>query len=94
MARLVKFEVFGQEFPLYTDAPEDEVREILALVKSQFEEHEQSSSVGVLPANKVAVLSSLNLAGKYVKLRKDFEAYKKSLDELLDRVDQKIDSTL
>ncbi|MDH4320886.1 MAG: cell division protein ZapA [Desulfobulbaceae bacterium] len=94
MARLVKFEVFGQEFPLYTDAPEDEVREILDLVKTQFEEYEQSSSVGVLPANKVAVLSSLNLAGKYVKLRKDFEAYKKSLDELLDRVDHKIDSTL
>jgi len=94
VARLVKFEVFGQEFPLYTDAPEDEVREILDLVKTQFEEYEQSSSVGVLPANKVAVLSSLNLAGKYVKLRKDFEAYKKSLDELLDRVDHKIDSTL
>ena len=94
MARLVKFEVFGQEFPLYTDAPEDEVQEILALVKSQFEEHAQSSSTGVLPANKVAVLSSLNMAGKYVKLRKDFEAYKKSLDELLDRVNSNIDSAL
>jgi len=94
VARLVKFEVFGQEFPLYTDAPEEDVLEILELVKSQFEEHVKSSSSGVLPANKVAVLSSLNMAGKYVKLRKDFEAYKKSLDELLDRVNKNIQSTL
>lgn len=94
MARLVKFEVFGQEFPLYTDAPEEEVKEILELVKSQFEEHVQKSSTGVLPANKVAVLSSLNMAGKYVKLKKDFEAYKKSLNELLDRVNKNIDSAL
>ena len=94
MARLVKFEVFGQEFPLYTDAPEEEVQEILSLVKSQFEEHVQNSSTGVLPANKVAVLSSLNLAGKYVKLKRDFEEYKKSLDELLARVDKNLDPTL
>ena len=94
MARLVKFEVLGQEFPLYTDAPEEEVNEILDLVRSQFEGQAQTSSTGVLPANKIAVLSSLNMAGKYVKLKKDFEAYKKSLDELLDRVTRNIDSTL
>lgn len=94
MERLVKFEVFGQEFPLYTDAPEEEVQEILALVKSQFEEYVPASSSNVLPPHKVAVLGSLNMAGKYVRLRKDFEAYRKKLDDLLDKVADRIDSAL
>ena len=94
MARLVKFEVFGQEFPLYTDAPQEEVEEILELVKAQFEEYAPTSSGNILPANKVAVLSSLNMASKYLKLQKDFKAYKLRFDELLDRVSDKIDSTL
>jgi cell division protein ZapA len=28
---MVKFEVLGQEYPLYTDAPEEDVEEILNL---------------------------------------------------------------
>ncbi len=94
MERLVKFEVFGQEFPLYTDAPEEEVQEILALVRAQFEEHTPTATANMLSPHKVAVLGSLNMAGKYVRLRKDFEAYRRKLDELLDRVSKKIDSTL
>ena len=95
MERLVKFKVFGQEFPLYTDAPEEEVQEILALVKAQFEEYAPAAaSANVLPPHKVAVLSSLNMAGKYVKLRKAFETYKQQCDAALDRVTEQIDATL
>ena len=85
MERMVKFEVLGQEYPLYTDAPEEDVEEILNLVKSQIEEHSKASK-SILPANKIAVLASLNMAGKYVRLKRDFEQYKHAADQLAERL--------
>jgi cell division protein ZapA (FtsZ GTPase activity inhibitor) len=93
LERLVKFKVLGQEYPLYTDAPEDEVEEILRLVKSQIEKSAQGSP-NMLPANKLAVLSSLNMAGKYVKLKKDFEQYKRNIDIFSENQIRKIENIL
>lgn len=85
MERMVKLEVLGQEYPLYTDAPEEDVEEILHLVKSQIEDHSKASK-SILPSNKIAVLASLNMAGKYVQLKRDFEKYRRSADELVERL--------
>lgn len=90
MERLVKFEVLGQEYPLYTDAPADEVEEILQLVREQIEDHTKLSA-NILPANKIAVLASLNMAGKYVSLKREFEQYKESIGEYAERLMQKIE---
>ncbi len=92
MERLVKFDVLGQEYPLYTDAPEEDVQEILNLVKSQLEAYSRVSST--LPPNKVAILASLNMAGKYVKLKKDFEQLKKNVKDSTEKLRIKIDSTV
>ena len=92
MQRLVRFEVLGQEYPLYTDATEEDVKEILDLVKDQFEAYAQSSST--LPANKLAILTSLNIAGKYVKLKKEFEKYKQMVGETAGMMKTKIDNSL
>ena len=92
MERLVKFEVLGQEYPLYTDASEEDVKEILNLVKSQMED--QLSTASVLPVNKIAVLTSLNVAGKYVSLKKDFEQYKQTTQQSLERLMAKIELVL
>jgi len=91
--RLVKFEVLGQEYPLYTDAPEEDIEEILNLVKMQIESQSKSSK-SVLPANKVAVLTSLNMAGKYVCLKKDFERYKQEMTERVERLTSVIKNSL
>ena len=93
MERLVKFEVLGQEYPFYTDAPEEEVKEILQLVKSQLEQDTYSGK-HVLPASKLAILASLNMAGKYVKLKKEFELYKKRIDKQIESLTQKIENSL
>lgn len=93
MERLVKFEVLGQEYPLHTDAPEEDVREILHLVKSQLEDNSQPD-MHILPANKLAVLLSLNMAGKYVRLKREFGRYKQQVDNHVDRLAQKIESSL
>ena len=93
MERLVKFEVLGQEYPLYTDAPEEDIEEILQLVKVQIENHSKSKK-SLLPANKVAVLTSLNMAGKYVRIKRDFEQYKEQMSLLVDRLTSVIENTL
>ncbi len=93
MERLVKFEVLGQEYPLYTDAPEEDIEEIMHLVKMQLENHSKSSK-SRLPANKVAVLASLNMAGKYVRLKRDFEQHKQQMSELVDRLTSVIETSL
>ena len=93
MERLVKFELLGQEYPLYTDASEEEIEEILNLVKMQIE-NQSKSFKGVLPANKVAVLTSLNMAGKYVSLKRDFEQHKKEMTERVERLTSVIKSSL
>lgn len=93
MERLVKFEVLGQEYPLYTDAPEEELKEILYLVKSQIEDQSKSSK-SILPASKIAILTSLNMAGKYVRLKRDFEIYKDTVDQSLERIITKIAHSL
>ncbi len=92
MERLVKFEVLGQEYPLYTDASEEDVREILNLVKDQLESYSQSAST--LPPNKLAILASLNMAGKYIKLKRDYEHYKSKINSSLEELTIKIDSAV
>jgi len=93
MERLVKFEVLGQEYPLYTDAPEEDIEEILHLVKMQIENNSKVSK-SLLPANKVAVLTSLNMAGKYIRLKRDFEQYKQQMSELVERLTSVIENSL
>ena len=93
MERLVKFEVLGQEYPLYTDAPEEDIEEILHLVKMQIENYSRSSR-SILPVNKVAVLTSLNMAGKYVRLKRDFEQYKQQMSDLVERLTSVIENSL
>ena len=93
MERLVIFEVLGQEYPLYTDAPEADVQEILDLVKSQLETNCQSSTYG-LPSNKIAILASLNMAGKYVGLKREFENFRQSINEQNEKLAEKIESSL
>ena len=91
MERIVKFEVCGQEYSLNTDAPQQEVDEILSLVKTQMEQHSRSSTL--LPA-KLAVLVSLNMAGKYVKLKKEYERHRRLVDEKINKLQERIDQAL
>ena len=90
MERLVKFDVLGQEYPLYTDAPEEDVQEILHMVKSQLEVTGQAST-HVLPANKLAILTSLNIASQYVKLKREFGIYRQQVEEKVSLLSEKIE---
>ena len=89
MARSVKFEVFGQEYSLNTEAPEEDVQEILEMVRMHLLQTCRVSNV--LPSSKSVILASLNMAGQYVKLKRDFENYRKEISDLDARLRKKIE---
>lgn len=90
MERLVTFKVLGQEYPLYTDAPEKDVQEILFLVKMQLEDAGQASQ-HFLPANKLGILTSLNIASKYVKIKREYEEYRQLVEEKISLLSERIE---
>ena len=63
MDRPVHFELFGQEFSFYTDAPEDDVELIINLVRSELGDAEQGKR-SPLPSNKMLVLCCLKIAAE------------------------------
>ncbi|MEN8199951.1 MAG: cell division protein ZapA [Thermodesulfobacteriota bacterium] len=94
MERLVRFELLGHEFTFYTGAPEEEVDEIISLVTDLVLENSPSSSSGSIALGKIAVLASLNIASRYVELKRDFNAYKQETEERLASLGGHIEDTL
>ncbi len=94
MERLVRFELLGQQFAFYTGAPEDEVDEILEMVEGLVLENSSSDTTGSIAVGKVAVLASLNMASRYVELKRDFEAYRNETETRLARLTEQISGEL
>ncbi len=90
MERLVRFELIGHEFAFYTGAPEDEVAEIIELVTDLIRENSSPGASGSIPVGKVAVLASLNIASRYVELKRDFKEYKMDTELRLTRLGEEI----
>lgn len=94
MERLVRFELLGQQFAFYTGAPEEEVNEILQMVRDLVLENSSSEVAGSIPVSKIAVLASLNMASRYVELKRDFETYKSEVESRLFRLSEQISEEL
>ena len=90
--RLVEFTLLGQNFAFYTGASEEEMENILSLVREQIESIGGGDKPGgTIPVSKIAVMACLNLASNYVKLKQEHSSYKQEtvtkLEELSDRLD-------
>ena len=94
MERLVRFKLLEHDFAFYTGAPEEEVDEILKLVTDLVQENSPSPASGSIPVGKVAVLASLNIASRYVELKRDFKLYKQETEERLASLGGHIEETL
>lgn len=94
MERLVRFELIGQEFAFYTAAPEEEVDEIISMVTDLVLQNSSSGASGSIAVGKVAVLASLNIASRYVELKRDFVQYKRETGERLLKLGEQIDRQL
>ncbi|HHD64680.1 MAG TPA: cell division protein ZapA [Desulfobulbaceae bacterium] len=87
--RLVHFALFGQEFTFYSDAPESEVEEVVRILRSELEGSE-GEYVSTVPSSKLLVLGCLRIAARYVKVNREFNAYRnrqgRSIDDLIDKM--------
>jgi cell division protein ZapA len=80
LERLVRFELLGQEYTFYTGASEGEVREIIDLVQELVAENVAGAS-GAIPVNKVAILTSLNIASRHIELKSQYAKYKADTEQ-------------
>lgn len=91
--RLVKFELLGQEHSFYTAASEEEIQSIFSLVSGLVETGSPQSK-GTLPVSKIAILACLNIASRYVKLKREFEEYRYSSGARIVRLNEEISAKL
>jgi cell division protein ZapA len=87
--RLVRFALFGQEFTFYSDAPEIEVDKVVEILRNELEGAD-GKYISTVPSSKLLVLGCLRIAEKYVKVNREFAAYRnsqgQSIDNLIDKI--------
>lgn len=82
----IEVEIFGQRYPLRSEAPEDYVREVAQLVDSTMKK--VAERMGALSSLQVAVLAALYIADEYIKREKEREELKKRLREQVERLER------
>ena len=88
--RLIKFNLLGQDFAFYTGASEEEMDVILNLVRQQVEDN-KGGPAGTIPVSKVAVMTCLNLASRFVRLKREFEEYKEVTHGQIQSLNEKLE---
>jgi len=87
--RLVRFQLFGQEFTFYSNASEEEVNSVIALLREELEGNDTFSRSSV-PSSKMLVLGCLRMAAKYVQLQRKFDTYCQAEEAVLVRLIDKV----
>lgn len=91
--RLVRFQLFGQEYTFYSDAPEEEVESVIALLRQELEAHEKVNRSAV-PSSKMLILGCLRMAAKYTQLRREFNDLRREQDRTMAQLIAKIAAEL
>ena len=91
---MVKFTLLGQEYRFYTAASEEEMDRILGLVKKLVDDSGGGGGAGAVPNNKIAVMACLNLASQYVRLKREFDEYKRESNKRIVHINNQITETL
>lgn len=91
MERRVQFYLKGQEFSFYTDASEEEVEQVINIVRSELGEQGQGRSTPLL-STKMLVLCCLKIAARYVELEKEYNRFRNRQDESIDKLISKVSS--
>lgn len=70
-SRVIKVDIFGESYSLKTDAPEEQVQEIVKMVNDKMQLLAQGKSV--INAKKLAVWAALDLAAELHELRGSYD---------------------
>ena len=58
--RRIDFQLFGQEFSFYSDAPDEEIQQVIALLKEEFTSQGKADTK-TLPSTRLLVFGCLRL---------------------------------
>ena len=91
--RLVRFQMFGQEFNFVSDAPEQEVDAVIALLRQELEGNEKINKSSV-PSSKMLVLGCLRIAAKYVQLKSKCQETQEAQTQRIEQMIEKVAANL
>lgn len=82
----IEVEIFGQRYPLRSEAPEEYVREVAQFVDKTMKK--VAERTGAISSLQVAVLAALYIADEYIRGEKEREELRKRLKEQVERLDR------
>ena len=91
--RLVSFNLFGQKYSFYSDAPEDEVQGAIAMLRDEFEGSDLAAR-STVPSSTMLVLGCLRLAASHVKLDKEFSSFRTKQEVSIEKIIDKVSSCM
>jgi len=91
MERRVDFKLFGQDFSFFTEAPPEDVEEVISLVRSELDESGHGFRTS-MPSSKMLVLICLKIAARYVQLNREYEQFRTRQEESIDKLISKVSS--
>ena len=89
--RLVRFTLFGQEFTFYSDATEEEVNAVIALLRTELE-GDWAFRRSSVPSSKMLVLGCLRIAAKFIHMQREHERYCQLSEITMAKLIEKISS--
>ena len=89
MERKVIITLFDREFSFYTDAPEEEVTQVISLVRDELQSQTHTGG-SALPDSKILILACLRLAARFVEQEKEHQAFKAKQENSIDNLSQKV----
>jgi len=93
--RLVKFSLLGQNFAFYTGASEEEMEQILSLVREQLDSvGGEGKPGGTIPVSKIAMMACLNLASSHLKLEQEYSQFRSRFQSKIEDINQRLDFVL
>ena len=91
MKRMVDVKILGQSFTVASEEREEHLRRVADLVDRKMREIAQGGRANGVSTLDVAILTALNIASEYQKLRDESEVMRKAIDGLSSRVQMWLD---
>ncbi len=90
--RKVEFRVLGDCYSIETELSDEEAGEVMELVRRRVEEVSRPGTAFL--SKDEAVLTTLNMATEYVRLRREFATYRRKMNAYLASLSKRIEESL
>lgn len=90
--RRVEFKVLGDSYVIETELGEEETAEVMELVRRRVEEVCRPGAAFL--SKDEAILTTLNMATEYVRLRREFAVYRRKMNAYLAGLSKRIEESL